>query len=288
MSCQIFMKDFIKIIASRKVASIEVRTRFHTEETRRLLFPHAIMRFMLSWNERYEIEQRWFPDAYPRIRGKLWAAIAEAVRPDSRILDAGSGSGSSPLRAHRGKARLIVGVDTVHAQNYRLDAFVEGDLEALPFADGMFDAIVCIDVIEHLADPGRVISEFARVLRPPSRPGGGDGGQLFFMTPSAWAPVPLMARLLPFSWHRRLKRPLGVHEEDVFPTQYRCNTPGCLDRLLRAHGLQQEWMQMVDVTFGYFAVNRLVYILGLLYSRLMYLPFLKPFRSSIVGAYRRR
>jgi ubiquinone/menaquinone biosynthesis C-methylase UbiE len=44
--------------------------------------------------------------------------------------------------------------------------FVLGDAYALPFPDASFDAVVCVRVAHHFADPGRVFREFARILRP--------------------------------------------------------------------------------------------------------------------------
>jgi len=38
--------------------------------------------------------------------------------------------------------------------------------EALPYGDAAFDAVVCVDVLEHVADLAMVLSEVARVLRP--------------------------------------------------------------------------------------------------------------------------
>jgi 2-polyprenyl-6-hydroxyphenyl methylase/3-demethylubiquinone-9 3-methyltransferase len=38
--------------------------------------------------------------------------------------------------------------------------------ERLPFADGEFDAVVCMEVLEHVEDAGAVVTEAARVLRP--------------------------------------------------------------------------------------------------------------------------
>ncbi len=46
--------------------------------------------------------------------------------------------------------------------------------EALPYPGAAFDAVVCVDVLEHVADLGRVLAEVARVLRP--------GGQFLFDT----------------------------------------------------------------------------------------------------------
>ncbi len=45
----------------------------------------------------------------------------------------------------------------------------------LPFPDGYFDAITCIDAINHLQDRQRVVAEWARLLKP--------GGRLLFTDP---------------------------------------------------------------------------------------------------------
>ncbi|MEM1373599.1 MAG: methyltransferase domain-containing protein [Pseudomonadota bacterium] len=38
--------------------------------------------------------------------------------------------------------------------------------EALPYADGAFDHVVCVDVLEHVQDLAQVCREVARVLKP--------------------------------------------------------------------------------------------------------------------------
>lgn len=35
----------------------------------------------------------------------------------------------------------------------------------MPFEDGSFDAVLCMEVLEHVDDPGAVVDEAARVLR---------------------------------------------------------------------------------------------------------------------------
>src|SRR5262249_17631503 len=47
--------------------------------------------------------------------------------------------------------------------------------EPLPFTDGAFDAIVCMDAMCHLPDRGRLFGEWRRVLRP--------GGRLLYTDP---------------------------------------------------------------------------------------------------------
>lgn len=50
---------------------------------------------------------------------------------------------------------------------------LQGDAHDLPFADGSFDVVYCRFVLEHVADPGRVLNEMRRVLR--------SGGRAFVM-----------------------------------------------------------------------------------------------------------
>jgi ArsR family transcriptional regulator len=45
----------------------------------------------------------------------------------------------------------------------------QGDLERLPLDDGSLDAATLILVLHHLPDPGRVLAEVSRTLRPGGR-----------------------------------------------------------------------------------------------------------------------
>jgi ubiquinone/menaquinone biosynthesis C-methylase UbiE len=45
----------------------------------------------------------------------------------------------------------------------------EGSLYALPFADASFDTVLFSEVIEHLSEPGKALTEIFRVLRPGGR-----------------------------------------------------------------------------------------------------------------------
>lgn len=43
---------------------------------------------------------------------------------------------------------------------------VFGDARRLPFAQGSFDAVLCAQVLEHVNQPGQVLAEVGRVLKP--------------------------------------------------------------------------------------------------------------------------
>lgn len=44
--------------------------------------------------------------------------------------------------------------------------YEQGYAEALPYDSGRFQAVVCLDVLEHVKSPGQTIAEIARVLAP--------------------------------------------------------------------------------------------------------------------------
>ena len=108
-------------------------------------------------------------------------AGADLVCPVHKLLDVGCGDGSLILQLG-GKVKLVVGVD--RALSACQDASARGftvqcaDLNAphLPYPDDVFDAVTCLDVIEHVLDPRHLLRELARVLRP--------GGFLVLTTPN--------------------------------------------------------------------------------------------------------
>jgi ubiquinone/menaquinone biosynthesis C-methylase UbiE len=57
----------------------------------------------------------------------------------------------------------------------------QADAMALPFHDGSFDAVVCVSTLEFVPDPGQVLTEAYRVIRP--------GGVVLAVSPRplAWA-----------------------------------------------------------------------------------------------------
>ncbi|MGE3819072.1 MAG: class I SAM-dependent methyltransferase [Isosphaeraceae bacterium] len=70
--------------------------------------------------------------------------------------------------------------------------------ERLPFESGRFDGVLCVNVLEHVADVPAVLAEVARVLRP--------GGLFLAITPNGnWE------TLLDLAERWRLKIPEGPH-----------------------------------------------------------------------------
>jgi SAM-dependent methyltransferase len=98
--------------------------------------------------------------------------VFEAVREvaPKRMLEVGCGTGELSERVQRELGAEVVALDVsprmVELSIARgVDARV-GDVQDLPFGDGMFDCAVAAWVLYHLPDLDRGISELARVLKP--------------------------------------------------------------------------------------------------------------------------
>ena len=91
------------------------------------------------------------------------------------VLDLGC-AGGFMAEALAQKGAVVTGIDPAaeaikaartHARQSGLNvAYDVGVGERLPYADEAFDAVVCVDVLEHVKDLAQVIREIARVLTP--------------------------------------------------------------------------------------------------------------------------
>jgi ubiquinone/menaquinone biosynthesis C-methylase UbiE len=167
-------------------------------------------------------------DAYDRISQGIADALSHCVerldpKPGERILDLATGTGwTSRLVRRRGAdvegvdiASQLLDAARAHAAAEGLSIpYHVGDAEALPFADGSFDAIVSTFGVMFASQPEAAASELARVCRPGGRlaittwtPDGNVFGMFrvmkAFMAPST-APSP-------FEWGRaeRVRELLG-------------------------------------------------------------------------------
>ena len=103
--------------------------------------------------------------------------VEAVVRPGDRVLDGCCGTGDLALAARRAGAVHVVGLDFSEAMLERARRksddveWVRGDLLALPFADGSFDAATVGFGVRNVADLEGGLRELRRVLRPGGRLG---------------------------------------------------------------------------------------------------------------------
>jgi Methylase involved in ubiquinone/menaquinone biosynthesis len=103
-----------------------------------------------------------------------------SLRPGERVLDIGSGPGqqTSEMAAAVGASGSVLGIDTsesmiaIARQRCREQRGVDFQLARateLPFKDSAFDAVVCTQVYEYVAEIETALLELYRVLRPGGR-----------------------------------------------------------------------------------------------------------------------
>lgn len=110
------------------------------------------------------------------------------VSPGQTLLDVACGAGGPALRIaaltgcsivgvdiHEDAIKAAIGLATERGLLGRANFRVIDAGGHLPFPDGSFDAITCIDAINHLPDRVRVVGEWNRLLKP--------GGRLLFTDP---------------------------------------------------------------------------------------------------------
>ena len=99
------------------------------------------------------------------------------VAPGSRVLEVGSGLGLLAVDVANAAANVqVVGVEISAAQiaaapAHKRVTYVQGDAHTLDCPDGSFDLVYARYLLEHVADPERVVREMRRVATPGGRVG---------------------------------------------------------------------------------------------------------------------
>jgi SAM-dependent methyltransferase len=152
-----------------------------------------------------------------RARLRLARSLLGDQRYDS-LLEVGYGSGIFLPQLAR-CCRRLAGID-IHGESGRVDEMLsrlgitadlrEASLFGIPFADGEFDALVCLSVLEHITELEAALTKFRRVLRP------GGVAVLGFpvqnpITDSFFRVVGYDPREIHPSSHRDILRAAGAH-----------------------------------------------------------------------------
>jgi len=158
----------------------------------------------------YALQKRFFEQDPPRVATRLFrnpkylrnvqtklAFVAEALATCDSVLEIGVGRGLQLgfLLDRLPETTRYAGVDVAErplreagqalevSQRKRVMLATAG-AEALPFADGSFDGVFCLDVLHHVWSQARMLAEAGRVLRP--------GGEVVCVEPNPIYPVNLI------------------------------------------------------------------------------------------------
>jgi len=115
-----------------------------------------------------------------------------ALKPGMRGLDAGCGGGRHLCEAFRTQGVEVAGVDlgwddlckargylsVMARESHGSWLLSRADVTKLPFAEGVFDVVVCSEVLEHVEESRTAVSELVRVLK--------SGGDLVVTVPRFW------------------------------------------------------------------------------------------------------
>ncbi len=143
-------------------------------------------------------------------------------------------------RAHAREGGLRIGYDV-------------GMGEALPYDTASFDAVVCVDVLEHVADLTKVLAEVARTLRP---------GGLFLFDTINRNPLARLATITIAEDVLRLL-PRGTHDPAMFikPAELRAAMQGAGLVPGRVTGLGPRGInRRFDLTFGPLPLTAVLYM----------------------------
>jgi ubiquinone/menaquinone biosynthesis C-methylase UbiE len=122
------------------------------------------------------------------------------------VLDDGCGKGE--WLDYLKEGTLAVGIDIeptnideARALFAKTHQFLVADARYLPFRGNSFDLILCRDVLEHVTDKARALTELARTLQ--------EGGTVLISTTNLLSPIMLLDSLLPSVVSRKLISNLG-------------------------------------------------------------------------------
>ncbi len=156
--------------------------------------------------------------AFNLLNRDLWmAAQAALVPPGSTVLDVGAGS--CPYRKLFDHCEYLT-QDFQQLPDEQLRHGGYGcidyvcDAAAIPVRDSSFDVVICTEVIEHVAEPQRLLQEFSRILKP--------SGLLLLTAPLGSGihqePHHYYGGFTPF-WYRRFLPEQGFEDISVEPNK---------------------------------------------------------------------
>jgi SAM-dependent methyltransferase len=153
------------------------------------------------------------------------------------------------------------------------------DLAHLPIESNSVEVVSANMVAEHLPEPGAILREIHRVLKP--------GGTFVFHTPNYFGWTTQVASRMPESMKKTLIRFLERRQEaDVFPAHYRINTGSAIHELATQTDFAVEDITLVSSSAATVMLGPAVWA-ELLYIRSLQTDKRAKYRSNIVAVLRK-
>ena len=125
--------------------------------------------------------------------------VSKLIKPvEGEVLDIGCADGMfSKIILDKSQARKLLGIDVLensvswaseHWRKEKKIKFQVGDAHNLEFKNSSFRAVVCLEVLEHIRNPRKVIGEIKRILK--------KGGYAIFLVPTD----SLLFKIIWFFW----------------------------------------------------------------------------------------
>ena len=206
--------------------------------------------------------------------------ILQNLKPDHYCLDYGAGRGIVKQMNFKGLAKHVAGVDPEEGiyGNPFLDEARQIALSdnKIPYDDNTFDIVFSDNVMEHIQQPGIVLAEIIRVLKP--------GGVFLSKTPNKWHYMAVTARLTPTWLHKHYNKLRGREAFDTFPTAYKLNSSGAVRRYARKTGFLVQDIQFFEGRPEYLRLTTVTYLFGFVYERLVNsAAMFEPFRCVMIS-----
>lgn len=223
-------------------------------------FFQANSRLSARFHRRRDEELFFRYDQY--VDGALAALPAQAL-----VVDLGGGRTSAfadrlPDTHDITVVAVDVSEDELRANTTAHETLVADVSRHIPFDDSEVDLLVSRTLLEHVPDIESAAKEMARVLRP--------GSQSIHILPCRYALFALVARLLPFSFAKRVLHLTIPEARDVieFDVIYDHGHPRALERVFSVAGFRDVEVECVWDQAAYFHPFFPLFLVVLLYQRL--------------------
>ncbi len=148
------------------------------------------------------------------------------------------------------------------------------NLEDLPFKSNSFDLATSNMVFEHLKNPGIVLKEVHRILKP--------HGKLLIHTPNRYGYIIILSTIIPEKLKNIIIKILeGRISNDVFPTYYRFNKVEQMLSLAENNNFTVKDIKMIS-GIPQFAMIFPIAILELFLIKILMFEKFKKYRNNII------